>query len=237
MARPGMYSTGLFECCSPPGEVALCCVVWWCPCVQYGLNAKHMEPMRDWRTYISRDPDGVPCGGNTWGSCFLYGLLGLTAITLVGSTGGGGLPPCYCALPFHVPLHLQLRAYMRKKYGMQGEATHTCLVDGLSVWCCAPCAICQDAREIMIREAAQRADYFRATSGAAGGSGGSMGAYTPSAPPPPMPYAHPQPQVAYAVVNPHPHVPMAAGEAAGGLDAGIPVTGVPVAPPPPGKRN
>ncbi|KAG2426919.1 hypothetical protein HXX76_012705 [Chlamydomonas incerta] len=245
MVRQGMFSTGLFECFSPPGEGALCCVVWWCPCVQYGLNAKRLEPMRHYMSFFSRDPDGIPCGGNTWGSCLLYGCLGMSAITFVGGAGSGLPPLCMCALPFYVPLHLQLRTYLRKKYGIQGEAVHSCLVDSLSVWCCAPCAICQDAREIMIREAAQRADYLRAASSAPGGSGsggagagGNAFAFAATAPPPPpsmmppphLPYA--QPHMAYAVVNPHPHVPMAGDEAA----AGFPVTGVPVAPPP-GKRD
>eukprot|EP00198_Chlamydomonas_reinhardtii_P010712 XP_001700049.1 predicted protein [Chlamydomonas reinhardtii] len=132
MVRQGMFSTGLFECCSPPGEMGLCCVVWWCPCIQYGLNANRLESMRDYRTCISRDP---------------------------------------------------------------------------------------------------RADYVRAATGAAGGSGGSFAAPPPPppphmTPPPHVPYG--QPQMAYAVVNPHPHVPMAGdGAATDAVATGFPVTGVP----------
>ena len=38
----------------------------------------------------------------------------------MGGAGSSGLPPlCVCALPLYVPLHLQLRTYLRKKYGIQ----------------------------------------------------------------------------------------------------------------------
>ena len=56
----GLVWAGIHKAPSPTGAAG---VVWWCPCIQYGLNANRLESMRDYRTCISRDPVGGAVGG------------------------------------------------------------------------------------------------------------------------------------------------------------------------------
>ncbi|KAG2483658.1 hypothetical protein HYH03_017461 [Edaphochlamys debaryana] len=160
LAKPGMYSTGLFDCFALPGGTSLCCLTMWCPCVQYGMNAERLAPVSSFQAALAKEPDGVFCGGNRTGACLTHFLLNGCGVGF-GTAAHHGTGAT-CVFPFVVPLHLQLRMYLRSKYGLQaGDFSQTLLTDILALWCCAGCAICQDAREITIRQAVERSQMVR----------------------------------------------------------------------------
>ncbi|KXZ44792.1 hypothetical protein GPECTOR_62g907 [Gonium pectorale] len=118
LAKHGEWSTGFFDCCGAPGGTGLCCTSTFLPCVQYGYIVDELPQVSSINQVFSRNSDGVICGGSFWGGCLTYcALCWCGNFTLGAGTGlgqGGGF-----VLPCQVPLHLQLRVHMRKKYGIQ----------------------------------------------------------------------------------------------------------------------
>ena len=43
---------------------------------------------------------------------------------------------------------IKLRGDIRKKYGIEGS----CLSDCFTIWCCGPCALCQQAQQVRLFE-------------------------------------------------------------------------------------
>ncbi|GIL48753.1 hypothetical protein Vafri_5192 [Volvox africanus] len=74
------------------------------------------------------EPQLVFCGGECAAACCSYYLLYLF-------TG------CPCIL------HMVARGYIRRKYNIPGDSC----ADFMITWCCTPCALCQEHRELIIR--------------------------------------------------------------------------------------
>ncbi|GLI62716.1 hypothetical protein VaNZ11_005442 [Volvox africanus] len=70
----------------------------------------------------------VCCGGDCFGACATYfGIQYCTGMACI--------------------LHLMARGYLRNKYGIPGTGCS----DFMITWCCTPCALCQEQRELVIR--------------------------------------------------------------------------------------
>ncbi|PNH00815.1 hypothetical protein TSOC_013341 [Tetrabaena socialis] len=119
LARPGTWSSGVFDCCALPGASGLCFTTFWCPCWQYGLIAEQLPVVSSLGLVFSRDPDGVLMGGSRIGACLAFFLLGMGISATFTGLGAQSAVVCPC----HVPLHLQLRTYMRKTYGLPELST------------------------------------------------------------------------------------------------------------------
>uniref|UniRef100_A0A7S0WSS3 Uncharacterized protein n=1 Tax=Chlamydomonas leiostraca TaxID=1034604 RepID=A0A7S0WSS3_9CHLO len=78
--------------------------------------------------FARMEPNAVMCGGSWGGACLTY----CAAEMCIGG-------PC-------IP-QMMGRSYIRRKFGIQGSEFE----DFMLTWCCSPCALCQEAREIDIR--------------------------------------------------------------------------------------
>ncbi|KAG2431662.1 hypothetical protein HYH02_013239 [Chlamydomonas schloesseri] len=142
MASRGDWSTELWDVCSQPGGMNMCCLSLWCPCIQYGMLLEQLPP------------GSVTCAGSLAGGCALFGGL-----WLLGDVLGAALLTKIFVLPCTALVHTQTRGYIRRKYGIQSHPLH----DFFIAWCCGPCALCQEAREAVIRQAAEREDLSSRT--------------------------------------------------------------------------
>ncbi|GIL90911.1 hypothetical protein Vretimale_17133 [Volvox reticuliferus] len=140
MASQGDWSTELWDIFAQPGGPNMCCLSLWCPCIQYGLLLEQLPP------------GSVMCAGSAAGGCALFCVL-----WLLGDLLGAALLTKVFTLPCTAFVHMQIRGYIRRKYGIQSHPIH----DFFITWCCAPCALCQEAREAVIRQAAEREDQAR----------------------------------------------------------------------------
>ncbi|GIL57698.1 hypothetical protein Vafri_12862 [Volvox africanus] len=140
MASRGDWSTELWDIFAQPGGPNMCCLSLWCPCIQYGLLLEQLPP------------GSVICAGSAAGGCALFCVL-----WLLGDLLGAALLTKVFTLPCTALVHTQIRGYIRRKYGIQSHPIH----DFFITWCCAPCALCQEAREAVIRQAAEREDQAR----------------------------------------------------------------------------
>ncbi|GLC53686.1 hypothetical protein PLESTB_000776300 [Pleodorina starrii] len=140
MASRGDWSTELWDICAQPGGPNMCCLSLWCPCVQYGLLLEQLPP------------GTVTCAGSVAGGCALFCTL-----WLLGDLLSAVLLTKIFTLPCTALVHSHARGYIRRKYGIQSHPLH----DFCVTWCCAPCALCQEAREVVIRQAAEREDQAR----------------------------------------------------------------------------
>ncbi|KAG2426890.1 hypothetical protein HXX76_012677 [Chlamydomonas incerta] len=142
MASRGDWSTELWDVCAQPGGMNMCCLSLWCPCIQYGMILEQLPP------------GSVTCAGSLAGGCALFG-----ALWLVGDLLGAALLTKIFVLPCSALVHTQTRGTIRRKYGIQSHPLH----DFFITWCCGPCALCQEAREAVIRQAAEREDLSSRT--------------------------------------------------------------------------
>ncbi|GLI67884.1 hypothetical protein VaNZ11_012175 [Volvox africanus] len=140
MASRGDWSTELWDIFAQPGGPNMCCLSLWCPCIQYGLLLEQLPP------------GSVMCAGSATGGCALFCVL-----WLLGDLLGAALLTKVFTLPCTALVHTQIRGYIRRKYGIQSHPIH----DFFITWCCAPCALCQEAREAVIRQAAEQEDQAR----------------------------------------------------------------------------
>eukprot|EP00245_Coleochaete_scutata_P000392 TRINITY_DN10501_c0_g1_i1.p2 TRINITY_DN10501_c0_g1~~TRINITY_DN10501_c0_g1_i1.p2 ORF type:complete len:164 (-),score=10.69 TRINITY_DN10501_c0_g1_i1:888-1379(-) len=121
---PQQFSTGLYDCCDDPGA---CCFGLLCPCVMFGQNVERLT--------------GRACVG----PCLLHCIL------------GGGLAAVLALVPFIGPAAYWIncvscyacghRSDLRDKYDLLAEPCGDCVVH----FCCHPCAICQEYRELKVR--------------------------------------------------------------------------------------
>ncbi|GIL81279.1 hypothetical protein Vretimale_1095 [Volvox reticuliferus] len=140
---------------------------------------------------IGRMPAGeVCCGGNCCGACCCYFILMELGLC------------CF--------LHCGARSWLRKKYSIPGDPCQDCC----TALCCAPCAMCQEHRELTIRSQTETVPHNKVVpSGAAAPPVMVMTAPPPAAAPvpyapPPQAYA-PPPQQPYAPPPPAYAPPMA----------------------------
>ncbi|GLC41884.1 hypothetical protein PLESTM_001262000 [Pleodorina starrii] len=137
------WTTTLFDCCAQPSGLGFCFYALCCPSCAYGSNVELMEPVRLWarlgsivldmvafpKLLLGRPADQhvMCCGGHCCGACCAY-----TCMACLG---------CPCML------QMMARGYIRNKYGIPGGGCG----DFLVTWCCTPCALCQERRELLIR--------------------------------------------------------------------------------------
>ncbi|KAH9957326.1 PLAC8 family-domain-containing protein [Russula dissimulans] len=100
----------------------LCCWAAWCPCVVYSKNKQRLRHLRYQGT--SLPGGGEPCDDH----CYIHGGL-----TLLG---------------YGWVLQVHERAEARDRYGIRGSAAGDCFTS----WCCRPCALTQERREIELEE-------------------------------------------------------------------------------------
>ncbi|KAG2483657.1 hypothetical protein HYH03_017460 [Edaphochlamys debaryana] len=136
----GDWSTELHDVCGEPGGFNMFCLSTWCPCMQYGMLMEQLPP------------GSAPCAGSVAGGCAAFCVL-----WLLGDLLGAVLLTKVVTLPCTALVHCQARGYIRRKYNIQSHPLH----DFFITWCCGPCALCQEARELVVREAADREDSNR----------------------------------------------------------------------------
>ncbi|KXZ50226.1 hypothetical protein GPECTOR_17g863 [Gonium pectorale] len=106
-----------------PGGPGACLLTWCFPCITYGMNVSKLGD--------APGDANVFCGGKFAAACCMYCCI----------TGLG----CGCIV------HIPVRQYIRKKYGIK-EPEYGIIQDLLMTWCCACCAIIQEYNEIGSRE-------------------------------------------------------------------------------------
>ncbi|KAI0286347.1 PLAC8 family-domain-containing protein [Russula brevipes] len=100
----------------------LCCFAAWCPCIVYSKNRQRLRSLQHEGTPLKGD--GETCDEH----CCIHG--GLTVL------GYGWI------------MQIHTRAEVRERYGVDGSAVGDCF----SAWCCRPCALTQERREIELEE-------------------------------------------------------------------------------------
>jgi len=104
-------------------DVGTFCLGWWCPCIVFSQNKSRLE-------HLNRNGTPHPQGGEAMGGdCLTY----------------GGLAVC-CGLGWI--LQIGTRSATRNRYQIHGDGVS----DILCSWCCIPCALTQESREIGLEE-------------------------------------------------------------------------------------
>ena len=141
------WKTGLYQCCRSP---AACCLVTWCPCLAYGR-------------IVGSLPEGsMICAGDECGAsasfCLLLALESLFR-SLKQQRGGGfllGATGEFASDLGEAYVVGRSRELLRAKYRI--EKPMTCdQSDCFVAVCCVQCALCQELREIELREEQQPA--------------------------------------------------------------------------------
>lgn len=118
------WSTKLLDCCHD-GRVGQCCYVAWCTPCAFADNVARLPAKGT-----------VWCGGNWCGSCWLFGLMASLSVPYV--------------------QQMQTRKWIEDKYGMDQSPSCACCSPCCKRCCivclCGYCAICQEARELDLRE-------------------------------------------------------------------------------------
>jgi len=100
----------------------LCCFAAWCPCIVYSRNRQRLRSLQY---------QGIPLPSGTEtndAQCCIYcGLL---------IAGYGWV------------LQIRTREEIRERYGIRSSPINDCLVS----WCCNPCSLTQERREIELEE-------------------------------------------------------------------------------------
>jgi Cys-rich protein (TIGR01571 family) len=143
MHRNAGWKTGLYQCCAAPD---ICCLVTWCPCIGYG--------------HIVGDlPEGsMCCAGNECGATASFmGLLCFESVARSFAQNGGfvervgGTAGEVGAEIGESYLIGRSRELLRQKFRIEKPRTFgqsDCFVAS----CCTSCALCQELREVRIRE-------------------------------------------------------------------------------------
>ncbi|KAI9457431.1 PLAC8 family-domain-containing protein [Russula earlei] len=109
--------------CSCFSACGLCCWAVCCPCVVYSKNRQRLRSLQ-------HQGAPLPGGGERYDDyCFIYGCL-----TVV--TGYGWV------------LHINQATDVRERYGIRGSP----ICDCFKAWCCRPCSLTQERREIELEE-------------------------------------------------------------------------------------
>ena len=116
---------------------------FWCPCIVFGKNKQRL---RNLKTHGTPLPGGGDCCD---GDCCFYCGLGLFGL-------GWVLQVCLDVDKMHIhgpsnlPASAQVgsRGDVRDRYNIRGGTCGDCC----SSWCCAPCALTQERREIELEE-------------------------------------------------------------------------------------
>ena len=113
-----------------------------CPCVVYSKNRQRIRSLQTQGTPLAN-------GGETYDShCCIYGGFDITGYSWI-------MQVCLGERTFHkmgiqqiVPLQIRTREEVRERYGIRGDAIGDCFAS----WCCRPCTLTQECREIELEE-------------------------------------------------------------------------------------
>jgi len=108
-------------------------VAWWLPCVIYGQNKTRLEHLE--RQGYPHPEGGEACGGD----CFTHGALTVC-----------------CGLGCLV--QMAGRERVRHRYRIEGGGCG----DFCCSWCCAPCALTQESRELELEEKSMMPTHMKA---------------------------------------------------------------------------
>jgi len=109
--------------CDYFGACGTCCLGAWCPCILFSKNKSRLQ-------HLERDGTPEPHGGEGVGAdCMIY-------CCLTSLTGFGWV------------LQISPRAQIRRRYRIAGGNVGDIFVS----WCCVPCALTQESREIELEE-------------------------------------------------------------------------------------
>ncbi|KAH9036854.1 PLAC8-domain-containing protein [Lactarius pseudohatsudake] len=118
------WSSQLCGCSCPSGSsgLAICCLAMWCPGVVFGRNKQRLRHLQS---------QGTPLpGGGTYvnGDCAVYCCLAGPRLSWI--------------------LGIGERTDIRARYSIRGSTFE----DRFTSWCCTPCALVQEHREISLEE-------------------------------------------------------------------------------------
>jgi len=99
-----------------------CCWSLWCPCVVYSHNKQRLHSLQTQGTPLPRGSESLDA------HCCIYGSLD--------------------CIGFGWILQVQTRADLRERYEIRGSMVDDCFAS----WCCRPCALSQERREIELEE-------------------------------------------------------------------------------------
>eukprot|EP00658_Telonema_sp_P-2_P001257 TRINITY_DN10474_c0_g1_i1.p2 TRINITY_DN10474_c0_g1~~TRINITY_DN10474_c0_g1_i1.p2 ORF type:complete len:214 (+),score=38.34 TRINITY_DN10474_c0_g1_i1:112-753(+) len=130
----GQFAAGLCDCCTP--GCGTCC--WACCCASCAFG--------DLASLL--DPNDHCCGGNYGGACCLHYMLGgFMTMGLVVFTG-------IYVPTFNWIATCPMRGAVRNKYQIDGDECSDCLL----AWCCDPCTIVQQTKEVRLRSSVPQAN-------------------------------------------------------------------------------
>eukprot|EP00658_Telonema_sp_P-2_P079878 TRINITY_DN7841_c0_g1_i1.p1 TRINITY_DN7841_c0_g1~~TRINITY_DN7841_c0_g1_i1.p1 ORF type:complete len:205 (-),score=10.51 TRINITY_DN7841_c0_g1_i1:410-1024(-) len=127
---PGQFAAGLCDCCDP--GCGTCCYACCCASCAFGDLAVMLEF------------DDHCCGGSWGGACFFHYMMGGFFSGVVMYLTGIYLPTVNWVAGGPV------RTAIRTKYQLQGGVCSDCLL----AWCCDPCTIVQQSKELRLRASA-----------------------------------------------------------------------------------
>ncbi|KAH8116155.1 PLAC8-domain-containing protein [Phellopilus nigrolimitatus] len=113
-----------FGFCDCFGDFGTCCLGCLCPCIVYSQVKTRLS-------HLERTGQHHPEGGDSFASdCFVHGLLDCCGMGWV--------------------LQIGSRSSIRDRYRIGGNGCADCL----AAWCCTPCELTQESREIELEERA-----------------------------------------------------------------------------------
>jgi len=98
------------------------CWSLWCPCVVYSYNRQRLRSLQNQGTPLPRGSESL----DTY--CCIYSALDCTGFSWI--------------------LQIQNRADIRERYDIRGSTVGDCFAS----WCCRPCSLSQERREIELEE-------------------------------------------------------------------------------------
>jgi len=132
-----VWQTDWNECCAQPGGCGRCCSVGCCAPCAFGRVVRQLPP------------GSCCCAGNEVGACVGYALIGGSMYTAAGLFG----VPCFATPVVGVLLacaNYPVRRALKAKYGI-AQHPDVC-PDCAVVTFCELCALCQEIREIELRQ-------------------------------------------------------------------------------------
>jgi len=106
------------------GDCGTCCLAYFCPCIVYQQVKTRIDHLQ-----ANGRPDPQHGGSGFGGDCFIHGLL-------TGCCGLGWV------------LQMSTRATLRTRYKIRGGGCTDCL----AAFCCMPCELTQESRELEVEE-------------------------------------------------------------------------------------
>ncbi|KAF7430224.1 hypothetical protein PC9H_005926 [Pleurotus ostreatus] len=110
--------------CDCCSDVGTCLIATFFPCIVYAQNKRRYE-------HLNRgQPDPERGGSGFNGDCLMHGCI-------------------TCCFGIGCVLQIPLRGHLRSRYHIKGGGCGDCMVS----WCCTPCGLTQEARELELEEA------------------------------------------------------------------------------------